>query len=328
MRNVKFGVQVLQGVPDYATLKKVVLECERLGFDSISLYDHLQFVYGPTLECWTSLSALAEATQSIRIGPLVTCNAFRHPSLLAKMAATVDIISNGRLNFAIGAGFLKDEAQTFGLSFPDHGTRVDMLDEALLILRKLWTSDEFTYTGEYYSVNKAVCLPKPIQKPHPPILVGGGSIRMMDVIAKHANAWDVGLMSPLEMISAITRLRKVCDEQGRDPLEIENTFQSRIIIADTDAEAEERAEAWRVERNGKRSDPDWKFAIVGSPDTCARNLSEYVKAGVTYFNLLFADAQRLQPLRLFSSQVMQQFRPVGKISARPHPQTRKARKQD
>jgi len=308
MERIKFGVQALQGMPDYSTLKNVVLECDRLGFDSAWVYDHIQFTYGPTLECWTVLSALAEATQRIRIGPLVTCNAFRYPSLLAKMAATVDMISNGRLNFGIGAGWHEDEAVAYGIPFPKAGLRVEMLDEALTIIKKLWTEDEVTFKGKYYSVNKAICVPKPIQKPHPPILVGGGGDKMLRLIARHANAWNNGFASPDDFKAEIARLEKAGKEVGRDISAIENTFQSRIIIAENDEGAKKRAELWREERKGAPDDSDWKFAIKGSPQTCVDMLKAYASVGVTHFTLLFADTATLKPLRLFAEEVLPEFR--------------------
>jgi F420-dependent oxidoreductase-like protein len=308
MEKVKFGVQSLQGMPDYVVLRKVVLECDRLGFDSVWVYDHLQFSYGPTLECWTVLSALAEATHKVRIGPLVTCNAFRYPSLLAKMAATVDMISGGRLNFGIGAGWHEAEAAAHGISFPRAGTRVEMLDEALTIIKRLWTEDEVTFKGKHYSIDNAVCLPKPVQKPHPPILVGGGGDKMLRVIARHANAWNSGFTSPEGFREEIVRLEKACKEVGRDVHEIENTFQSRIIIAEDEEKAVKRAERWREERKGTPDDPDWKFFIKGSPKTCAKMLKDFADAGVKHFTLLFADAANLQPLKLFAEKVMPEFR--------------------
>ena len=307
MGKIKFGVQALQGMPDYSTLKKVVLECDHLGYDSVWVYDHLQFTYGPTLECWTVLSALAEATHKTRIGPLVTCNAFRSPSLLAKMAATIDMISNGRLNFGIGAGWHEDEAAAYGIPFPKAGIRVKMLDEALTIMKKLWTEDEATFKGKHYSVNKALCLPKPVQKPHPPILVGGGGDKMLRLIAKHANAWNSGFTSPEGFVEEIARLQKACDEVSRNRQEIENTFQSRIIIAERDEDALKRAEQWREERKGKPDDPDWKFAIKGSTETCTKALKTYVDVGVTHFTLLFADSAQLKPLQLFANKVIPEF---------------------
>jgi F420-dependent oxidoreductase-like protein len=307
VEKVKFGVQVLQAMPDYSTLKKVVLECEQLGFDSVWVYDHLQFTYGPTFESWTILSALAEATHRIRIGTLVTCNAFRCPSLLAKMAATVDVISNGRLNFGIGAGWHEAEAVAYGIPFPRAGVRVEMLDEALTIIKKLWTEDKVTFKRKYYSINDAVSLPKPVQKPYPPILVGGGGDKMLRVIARHANAWDCGFESLEGVRKEIVRLETACREVGQDLGKIENTFQSRIIIAETEEDALKRAEQWREERQGKPDDPDWKFAIKGSPETCTKMLNAYIGAGVTHFTLLFADTVALKSLRLFADKVMPEF---------------------
>jgi F420-dependent oxidoreductase-like protein len=308
MEKIKFGVQALQAMPDYSTLKKVVLECERLGFDSVWVYDHLQFTYGPTLECWSVLSALAEATHQIRIGPLVTCNVFRYPSLLAKMAAMVDMISNGRLNFGIGAGWHDAEAMAYGIPFPRAGIRVEMLDEALTIIKKLWTEDKTTFKGKHYSIDNAVCLPKPIQKPHPPILVGGGGDKMLRVIAKHANAWNCGFESLEDFKNEVARLETACKEVGRDRNEIENTFQSRVIIAETEKDALKRAEQWREERKGAPDDPDWKFAVKGAPETCVKLLKDYVNAGVTHFTLLFADTASLKPLKLFANKVIPKFR--------------------
>jgi len=308
MERIKFGVQVLQAMPDYATLREVVLECERLGFDSVWVYDHLQFTYGPTLECWTVLAALAEATHSIHIGPLVTCNAFRYPPLLAKMAATVDMISKGRLNFGIGAGWHESEAAAYGISFPRKSVRIRMLDEALQIIKRLWTQDEVTFSGKYYQLDRAVSLPKPVQKPHPPILVGGEGEKMLRIIAKHANAWNTGFTSPVGFTEVIARLEKACRETGRDRSELENNFQSRIIIAEKDENALKRAEEWREEREGAVDDPDWKFAVKGSPETCGKILQTYADVGVTHFTLLFADATTLKPLQLFANDVMPMFR--------------------
>ena len=304
----KFGVQALQAMPDYSTLKKVVLECEKLGFDSVWVYDHLQLTYRPTFESWTTLSALAEATRKIRIGTLVTCNVFRYPSLLAKMAATVDVISNGRLNFGIGAGWHDVEAAAYGIPFPRAGVRVEMVDEALTIMKKLWIEDKVTFKGKYYAVSDAVSLPKPVQKPYPPILVGGGGDKMLRVIAKHADAWNCGFESIEDFHKEIARLETACKEVGRNRKEIENTFQSRVVIAETDEAASKRAEQWCDERKGKPDDPDWKFAIQGSPETCVKMVRDYVNAGATHFTLLFADVASLKPLQMFAEKVIPAFR--------------------
>jgi alkanesulfonate monooxygenase SsuD/methylene tetrahydromethanopterin reductase-like flavin-dependent oxidoreductase (luciferase family) len=224
------------------------------------------------------------------------------------MAATVDMISDGRLNFGIGAGWHEAEALAYGMPFPRGGIRVEMLDEALSIMKKLWTEDRVTFKGKYYSVNDAVSFPKPVQKPYPPILVGGGGDKMLRVIAKHANAWDCGFSNLEEVKREIARLETACREVGQDRSKIENTFQSRIIIAETEEEALKRTEQWREERKGAPDDPDWKFAIKGSPETCVNILKAYVEVGVTHFTLLFADATSLKPLRLFANEVIPEFR--------------------
>jgi alkanesulfonate monooxygenase SsuD/methylene tetrahydromethanopterin reductase-like flavin-dependent oxidoreductase (luciferase family) len=223
------------------------------------------------------------------------------------MAATVDMISNGRLNFGIGAGWHEAEAKAYGIAFPRPGERVEMVDEAITIIKKLWTGEEVTFKGKHYSVEKALCIPKPVQTPHPPILIGGGGDKMLRVIARHADAWDGGFTSPEGFRKDFARLENACKEVGRDYREIENTFQSRAIIAEKDADALKRAEQWREERKGSAEDPDWKFAIKGSPKTCAEQLKEYVAAGVTHFTLLFADTAKLKSLQLFADEVIQEF---------------------
>jgi alkanesulfonate monooxygenase SsuD/methylene tetrahydromethanopterin reductase-like flavin-dependent oxidoreductase (luciferase family) len=223
------------------------------------------------------------------------------------MAATVDTISNGRLNFGIGAGWHEAEATAYGIPFPKAGARVEMLDEALTVMKKLWTEDKVTFKGKYYSVDNAVSLPRPVQKPYPPILVGGGGDKMLRVIAKHANAWNCGFESLEDFKKEIARLETACREVGRDRNEIENTFQTRVVIAEIEEDALNRAEQWCEERQGKSDDPDWKFAVKGSPETCTKMLKAYVNAGVTHFTLLFADASTLKPLQLFADKVIPEF---------------------
>jgi alkanesulfonate monooxygenase SsuD/methylene tetrahydromethanopterin reductase-like flavin-dependent oxidoreductase (luciferase family) len=224
------------------------------------------------------------------------------------MAATVDTISNGRLNFGIGAGWHEAEAAAYGIPFPKAGVRVEMVDEALTIMKKLWTEDKVTFKGKYYSVNDAVSLPKPVQKPYPPILVGGGGDKMLRVIARHANAWDCGFESLEDVKKEIARLETACAEVGRNRAEIENTFQSRLVISEAEEDALKRTEKWREERQGSPEDPDWRFAVKGSPETCAKMLKDYVDTGITHFTLLIADVASLKPLRLFADRVIPEFR--------------------
>jgi alkanesulfonate monooxygenase SsuD/methylene tetrahydromethanopterin reductase-like flavin-dependent oxidoreductase (luciferase family) len=124
----------------------------------------------PILECWTTLSALSQVTKTIRLGTMVTCNSFRNPALLAKMASTVDNVSNGRLDLGIGAGVQKNEHNAYGFPYHSSKVRIERLDEAVEIIRKLWTEEKTIYNGKHYTIKDAVCEPKPVQNPHPPII--------------------------------------------------------------------------------------------------------------------------------------------------------------
>jgi alkanesulfonate monooxygenase SsuD/methylene tetrahydromethanopterin reductase-like flavin-dependent oxidoreductase (luciferase family) len=187
---VKFGVFLgaAQGAPgettNYDTIRKVTLKCEELNFDSCWLADHfvprkvLPYQKSPIpspdpfFECWTTLTALAIETKKIRLGTFVLCNSYRYPSLVAKMSATLDFISRGRLELGIGAGFFKEEYIMYGIPFPKLAVRIKQLEESIQIIKKMWTEEEASFNGKYYTIKKAFNNPKPIQRPHPPIWVG------------------------------------------------------------------------------------------------------------------------------------------------------------
>ena len=180
-------------------LRDVVLECEQLGYDSVWLDDHLMMGTTPILECWTTLSALSTVTEKIRLGTMVTCNSFRNPALLAKMAATLDNISNGRLELGIGAGVQKNEHYAYGFPFLAPKSRIERLNEAVEIIKKLWTEEKANYSGKYYSIRDTVCEPKPLQKPHPSIVIGGcGEKLTLRVTTQHADRYDWGYLPSLE----------------------------------------------------------------------------------------------------------------------------------
>ena len=170
---IKFRVQIAQDALDYPNVKRIASECEKLEFDSIWLYDHFYPLSPPfnksVLESWTTLTALALETKAIRLGVLVTCNLFRHPSVLAKMSATVDVISGGRLQFGIGAGWYEEECLAYGIQFPKASVRIRRLRESVQIVKKMWTEEKSDFEGRYYRIKDAICEPKPVQKPHPPV---------------------------------------------------------------------------------------------------------------------------------------------------------------
>jgi alkanesulfonate monooxygenase SsuD/methylene tetrahydromethanopterin reductase-like flavin-dependent oxidoreductase (luciferase family) len=200
------------------------------------LFDHLMPIggdpNGPTYEGWTLLSALAAQTRRLRLGLLVTSNRFRPPAMLAKIAATVDIVSGGRLDFGIGAGSRPDhplarrEYEAHGLPFHDSAHAVGSLAEACTVIRRLWTEDEpFDFPGTYLQLTQAFCNPKPLQRPYPPILIGGRSTPILRVVAEHADVWNIPGGDIDDAVRRSALLDRCCAEIGRDPASVTRSIQ-------------------------------------------------------------------------------------------------------
>ncbi len=214
---------------DYPVLQEFWVRADELGFHSVANYDHF---YGlvdhanPTLEGWTSLAAMAVVVRRARVSCLVSGVTYRNPAILAKMAVTVDHISGGRLDFGLGAGWHDAEHRGYGIEFPGAGTRVDMLDEALTIIRRLWTEESVSVKGRFYTLDDALCEPKPLQRPHPPIVIGGEKPKMLRVIARHADEWNVPSHGDVAAWAETSlRLDDACAEVGRNPAEIRRSVQ-------------------------------------------------------------------------------------------------------
>ena len=247
MGKLKFGVFL----PFYAFQAKtpneyfeasqnIVLECERLGYDSVWLDDHLMYNNWPILEPWTTLSALSSLTSKIRLGTMVSCNAHRNPALLAKTAATLDVLSNGRLEFGIGAGCQEAEHLAYGFGFPKPSVRIERLGEALEVITRLWTQEKANYQGKHYTLKDAVCEPKPLQKPHPPITVGGSGEKLtLKVTAKYADRFDWGSLPSVDDYKRkLEVLEEQCKVVGRDFGEIERSCWpgGQVLIAQNQRE--------------------------------------------------------------------------------------------
>lgn len=213
---------------DYATLEQFWRMADDLGFPAVWNYDHF---YGlvdpttPTLEGWTTLAAMAVVIRKARVGCLVSGVTYRNPALLAKMAVTVDHISAGRVDFGIGAGWHEDEHRGYGIEFPSPGDRVTMVDEALTVIRRLWTEDSVDFAGRFFTLDGALCIPKPVQRPHPPIVVGAAQPKMLRVAARHADEWNMPSTGPQEWAVASGRLDEACADLGRDPSKIRRSVQ-------------------------------------------------------------------------------------------------------
>lgn len=318
MKKIKFGVFL----PFYSfqaganadssrfdILRKVVLECERLGYDSFWLDDHLMWGEMPILECWTMLSALLANTKRIRGGTMVTSAGFRNPAVLAKMAATVDVMSNGRLEFGIGAGVQKQEYDAYGLRFEEANVRIERLAEAVEIIKKLWTEAKATFTGKHYNILEAVCEPKPLQKSHPPITIGGcGEKLTLKVTAKHADRCDFGYLSSIELYKQkLHVLEKHCKTIGRNFDEIEKSCwpSGQILLWSDLRELAEKVKRFKP-KNVSQSASE-KCSFLGAPEDFVERIQSYVDLGVTYFMLFFGDLPETGSLHLFSEKIVKKM---------------------
>ncbi len=225
MTNVKFGCQLPQDVDDFDHVIQVARECERLGYDSVWVYDHLSPYWSPSgraLECWTTLSAVAARTGNVKVGSLVTNVGFRNPGLLAKMSSTIDNISGGRLILGLGTGdrMSRQELSSYGYGFPSLTERIERLRETVQILKAMWTQDETTFHGKHFKTSHAVNLPKPKQRPHPPIWIGGKHLRILDVVAELADGWNYWGLSSEMVQNRRDYLSAKCAKYGRKPEDI------------------------------------------------------------------------------------------------------------
>jgi F420-dependent oxidoreductase-like protein len=300
--------------PLFNHVRDVVLECERLGYHSVWLDDHLMFGKRPILECWTTLATLSSLTTRIRLGTMVLCSSFRNPALLAKMTATLDVISGGRLEFGIGAGVQKEEHIAYGMPFPEARIRIERMKEAVEIIKKMWTEKKASYKGKHYEINEARCEPKPVQKPHPPITIGGGGEKLtLKVTAQYADRYDFGYLPSLELYKhKLEVLENYCRAVGRDPQEIEKSCWpgGQVLIARHQKELGEKL----LQRKPKRitiSDFE-KLNLVGTPDDCLKKLQPYADLGVTHFMLFFGDLPSLDGLRLFAGSVMKKMQSIDR----------------
>ena len=248
MPEIKFGLTLPQGwrhdlvdkppIQQFEYSKNIALAADKLRFDSVYAYDHFIPHYNyekhkTFFECFTLISAIASITKNVKIGQIVTCNSYRNPGLLAKMVATLDAITNGRAELGIGAGWYEEEYVAYGYDFPANKIRIEQLDESISIIKQMWRMKYATYLGKHYSVRKAVCNPKPIQKPHPPIMVGGsGEKYLLKVVAKHADRYNLYFGTPEEMTRKINIIKEYCTDVGRKYSEIEYSVVLPCLIRD------------------------------------------------------------------------------------------------
>jgi F420-dependent oxidoreductase-like protein len=230
---IRFGIQTPQQHVQWPELLSLWQDVDSLNYDTAWLFDHFLPIFsdpaGQCLEGWTGLAALAMATRRVRLGLMVTGNTYRHPSVLAKMAATVDIISGGRLILGLGAGWFELEHQEYGIPFHTVGERLRRLDEALQVIKLLWTQERTSFNGRDFKLDNASFNPKPIQKPHPPILIGAsGENVALGIVARHAQMWN-SFGTPDVFRGKIARLEEHCRQFRRDP----STIEKSVLVSGT-----------------------------------------------------------------------------------------------
>jgi F420-dependent oxidoreductase-like protein len=278
---------------------------ETLGFDSFWVMDHFYQlpVHGsvdePFFDAWTILPALAAVTERIRIGAMVTPVGYRNPALLARMAASLDNISGGRMNFGFGAGGYKPEYLAYGYDFEERGpVRLAQMREALELILKLWTEPRVTFHGEFFHAEDAVLEPKPLQKPHPPLLIGGVgpkiTLRIIAEFGAACNLWG----PPGEFIKQREMLKAHCDVVGRDEAAIEKTTYDLVVCAPTEAALKAKIE--RLLPNGIEP---W-MALVGTPSKLVDLVNQYTEAGADHLCMDFSGNDP-ESIELFVEEVMQ-----------------------
>jgi len=314
---LEFGVKTGQGGHSYEELVKVWSAAEDLGFDSAWLYDHFVSLGDknePCLEGWVTLAALAAVTRRLKIGTLVTCVSYRQPSLLAKMGATVDQVSHGRLVMGLGAGWHQEEYEEYGYTFPDQGTRMRQLKETLIIINKMWTESKASYEGKFFQIHDAACEPKPVQKPCPKMLVGiaKGKRTLPCLAVKYADGFNV-TASSLQECGEITNVTlQYAKTYGRKPSGLILSWQGFITIGRTPSELEQLTEI-AAKRRGKtvaefRKNAAERGYIIGQPDECTQRLRQFKDIGVNSFYLIFTGDTEIHPLETFRDEVIPQLR--------------------
>jgi probable F420-dependent oxidoreductase len=311
-------------VDSYDGLRRVARAAESLGVDSVWLCDHFLTLapaaYArdagigagaageratvetsmPLLECWTALSALSRDTDRVRLGTSVLCVSYRYPAVLAKMAATLDVISGGRLDLGLGAGWFEREYRAYGIPFPPIGVRIAQLDEALEVIRRMWSQPFPAFAGAHYTIDGAVCDPLPVQRPHPPIWVGGEGDRVHQVAARAADGVNVRWWSPARVAARRAFLDAACHVAGRDPA----TLARSVTVLCVPGRSRPEVDAVRARFAAVPADGH----VAGTPDECVARLREYLAAGVRHFLFTIPDVTRMDGLELLGREVLPAIR--------------------
>ena len=309
----RFGIQIEpQFGFSYGEVAQIAKEAERLGFYGLWVSDHLfwdaRSEQRNCLEAWTLLTALAPVTTRLRLGTLVTCNSYRPPGILAKIAASLDHLSNGRMEFGIGAGWKELEYRAYGIPFPSIGTRLAQLEEAVQVVRLLWTQDRASFSGRHYQLQEALCAPKPVQQPPRIWIAGGGEKVMLRIVAQYADGWNILLGSSFATVKRKTDiLRRHCGALKRDFSTIEKSLFLAVVLAEDEKELKRReAESARA-LGGRGLWASRELGTAGTPERLAETLRALQALGFHHFQMVFPYQQEQEMLQRFAELVIPQL---------------------
>jgi alkanesulfonate monooxygenase SsuD/methylene tetrahydromethanopterin reductase-like flavin-dependent oxidoreductase (luciferase family) len=272
---------------------------ERIGgrFHSAWMVDHLQFGDAGVLEGFSSVAYMAGMHPNLSFGNIVTCQSFRNPALLAKMAATLQLLTGGRFILGLGAGWHEEEYRAYGYEFPPNAVRVEQLEEAVRIIRALWTGEPATFVGRYYQVHEARCEPHP--DPRPPIIVGASKPKMLRLTARYADGWDISSSGPTRYRRAAGEFERACIEEGRNPEDLLRSWSGGLACAATQA----AAEALAGDRFSAQAQED-DFGFVGTPEQIVEQMQSFIELGTRRFILDCAGFPDLTGLDLVLNEVL------------------------
>lgn len=266
-------------------------------FDSAWMVDHLQFGDADILEGFTTLAYFSALHPQLKFGNTVLCQSFRNPALLAKMGATLQILSGGRFILGIGAGWHEEEYRAYGYDFPPNPVRVAQLEEALIIIKAMWTQTQATFEGKYYRVTGAYCEPKP--DPVPQIMMGAFRPKMLHLAAKYADGWNVSSTGIQPYRRLVEEFERLCARVGRDPSTVRRSWCGGCICAPTQ-DGVKRIAGDRYNAQDLEDD----FDFIGTPDQLVEQMRPFIEQGVDYFMLDCGGFPELTTLELLVSQVL------------------------
>jgi F420-dependent oxidoreductase-like protein len=308
---IRFGVQT---PPQNVTWKELLDAwklIDELGYDTAWTFDHffpiLTDPSGPCFEGWIALAALAAETRNVELGTLVTGNTYRNPAVLAKMGATLDHTSHGRLIMGVGAAWFELEHQAYGIPFYTVGERIRRLDEACQLIKSLWTQPQTTFEGKYYQLTDAYCEPKPVRQPHPPLMIGGsGEKLMLKVVAKHADQWNT-FGAPELFRHKLGILKEHCESIGRNLDEIEVSWTGTAMVTESKAE-KEAVVALMQKVWGSSAEEIERRLLVGSAAEIRDRINQFIEVGVTHFIMSLMPPFNHDILRRFAEEIIPPFR--------------------